>query len=455
MNNILLAIESRQLRYMTATLNVPHRVEVRVGVTAVVGPNGAGKSTLGRIIERGWNITTNRITSPLGRPSVKMIEFADIHSLAGVRADYYQQRYEATMNDDMPTVADVMGSTKIGSDSWQRWCERLSLGDVADKCVNFLSSGELRKLLLINQLMDMPDLLILDNPYIGLDASSRDALNDAFAVMAEAGQSLMLLLPDGDTLPPSVSDVIRMEGLTVGVDYEPIPMPTVELPSPLQRQLAVGDVIRMRNVCVRYGRRVIIDSLDWRVQAGERWLLTGANGSGKSTLLSLVVADNPQGYNNDIELFGRRRGTGESIWDIKRRIGYISPEMQLYFNGGRSTVLSVVAHGLHDTVGEFARLRPGEAEQAMQWLQRSGIAHLAERPFATLSAGEQRMALLARTLIKRPELLILDEPMHGLDAVNRARVRALTEYAATESTLIYVTHDPTETAIVFDGHLQL
>lgn len=435
----LLTIESPELRYMTVRLAVPQPVAVPVGITAVIGPNGAGKSTLGRILERGWNITTNRITSPRGRLNVRMIEFADIHSLAGIRAGYYQQRYEATMNDDMPTVASVIGEERISTDQWRVWSDRLGLKGIDDKCVNFLSSGELRKVLLINQLVDMPDLLILDNPYIGLDADSRKVLNDTFAALGDAGQSVMLLLPEGDIVPEAVSHFLYMDNMTVGVE----------------RDADAQEVIRMRGVTVRYGSRVIIDSIDWCVRRGERWLLTGANGSGKSTLLSLVAADNPQGYNNDIELFGRRRGSGESIWEIKRRIGYISPEMHLYFNGGQSTVLSVVAHGLHDTVGEFTKLREGEADKAMEWLGKCGIAHLADRRFATLSAGEQRMALLARTLIKDPELLILDEPMHGLDARNRERVRTLTEQAAACSTLIYVTHDPSETGISFDGHLSL
>ncbi|MDE6305825.1 MAG: ATP-binding cassette domain-containing protein [Muribaculaceae bacterium] len=435
----LLTIESPELRYMTVRLAVPQPVAVPVGITAVTGPNGAGKSTLGRILERGWNITTNRITSPRGRLNVRMIEFADIHSLAGIRAGYYQQRYEATMNDDMPTVASVIGEERISTDQWRVWSDRLGLKGIDGKCVNFLSSGELRKVLLINQLVDMPDLLILDNPYIGLDADSRKVLNDTFTALGDAGQSVMLLLPEGDIVPEAVSHILYMDNMTVGVE----------------RDADAPEVIRMRGVTVRYGSRVIIDSIDWCVRRGERWLLTGANGSGKSTLLSLVAADNPQGYNNDIELFGRRRGSGESIWEIKRRIGYISPEMHLYFNGGQSTVLSVVAHGLHDTVGEFTKLREGEADKAMEWLEKCGIAHLADRRFATLSAGEQRMALLARTLIKNPELLILDEPMHGLDARNRARVRTLTERAAAGSTLIYVTHDPSETGISFDGHLRL
>ena len=181
--------------------------------------------------------------------------------------------------------------------------------------------------------------------------------------------------------------------------------------------------------------------MSWTIRNGECWALFGPNGSGKSTLLSLVHADNPQGYSNDITLFDRRRGSGESIWDIKRRIGYISPEMHLYFNGG-GDIKTIVAQGLNDTVGLFCQVKPQQMERAMQWLKMLHIEHLADRRFNTLSSGEQRMVLLARTFIKRPQLLILDEPLHGLDATRKRSIRAIINHlvARDKITLIYVTH---------------
>lgn len=439
----LLTIESRELRHRTQLLQNPQPTIVYEGITAVTGPNGSGKSTLGHILEKGWNIATNRITSTRGKLNVRMLEFNDIHSLTGFRADYYQQRYEATMNDGIPTVADVMGD-KLNSPQWVEWARLLDLHGAEQKHVNFLSSGELRKLLIINQLMDLPDLLILDNPYIGLDTQSRMALDTAIRKVAEAGTSVMLLIPDCHHMPDYVEHELHMQDGTIGASWtEPTSHAITSLPGKAPKQLH-GPVVELNDCSVTLGGRTVLSHVNWVVNSGDTWALTGPNGSGKSTLLSLITADNPQAYRCDIKLFGHKRGSGESIWDIKRRIGYVSPEMHAYFNGGASTVESIVAHGLHDTVGEFTRITDSQLALTRQWLQLMQINHLAQRRFNTLSAGEQRLTLITRTFIKRPPLLILDEPLHGLDAAARQRVEAVTALMARESTLIYITHNPDE-----------
>ena len=360
------------------------------------------------------------------------------------------------MNDEVPTVAELMGD-RIATERWAELTERLHLHDVETKRVNFLSSGELRKLLIINLLFDLPDVLILDNPYIGLDADSRTLLNDTIVEIAARGVSVILLLCNPVDIIPSTTAVIPIDKMTIGepfmvagdveaareriaglfdysIDIEDLPDMTPEKED--------FDVMFSLNHCqVKYGRRVILEDVSWTVRSGECWSLTGPNGSGKSTLLSLVHADNPQGYSNDITLFDRRRGSGESIWDIKRRIGYVSPEMHLYFSDAGS-VASVVAQGLNDTVGCFKMVKDHQMELAMKWLKALKIEHLAERRFNTLSAGEQRIALLARTFIKHPQLLILDEPLHGLDAARKRVIRRIINQLVARYgiTLIYVTH---------------
>jgi len=429
---------------MRSNLRNPEPTVIREGITAVTGPNGAGKSLLGRIIERGWNFATNRITSPRGKLKIRMVEFSDIHSLAGCRAGYYQQRYESSMNDAMPTVSDVIGRDLTASAGWRQLTEAFNLHDAKHKRINFLSSGELRKILIINQLLDLPDLLILDNPFIGLDAPSRTALAGTLRAIPDSGTSVMLLTPDNDI--DFADHHITVNAGTVGATPpEPTPhgAPAGTLPGHAPQPYS-GTVVELDNCSVAYGNRTIISDLDWTVRAGETWALTGPNGSGKSTLLSLIAADNPQAYRNRITLFGRRRGTGESIWDIKRRIGYVSPEMHMYFNGGLSTVESIVAHGLHDTVGEFTRISESERKLAREWLGALDMTAIADRPFNALSAGEQRLTLLARTFVKRPQLLILDEPLHGLDATNRQRVGEIVDRMTSDSTTIYVTHNPCE-----------
>ena len=197
----------------------------------------------------------------------------------------------------------------------------------------------------------------------------------------------------------------------------------------------------MHHVTVRYGSRTILNDINWTICQGEHWALSGPNGSGKSTLLSLICADNPQGYACDISLFGRQRGTGETIWDIKRRIGYVSPEMHRSYQRNLPAI-QVVASGLKDTVGLYFRPNEQEREQCRQVMRLFAIGDLEQRSFLTLSGGEQRLVLLARAFVKSPDLLILDEPMHGLDDHNSEMVKAIiNDYCSKpENTLIMVSH---------------
>lgn len=453
----MIELVSDILQYQGVKLQNPHHVVIPDGITVVIGPNGSGKSTLGRIIEKGWNICTNKLKCEQNKPIIRSIEFYDIHSLAGFSTAYYQQRYESMMNDDVPTVASVIGD-KTTTQRWKHLCDRLRLYDIEDKCLNFLSSGELRKLLIINLLFDLPDVLILDNPYIGLDSASRKMLDDTIEEIASHGVSVIMLLCNAVDIPKYTTTVIPIKDLSIGLpikrqsDIDTLRQSmiylfdyAINLESLPHRYAATSkevDVVMNLNKCnVRYGKRTILNEVEWTVKAGECWALAGPNGSGKSTLLSLVYADNPQGYINDITLFDRRRGTGETIWDIKSRIGYISPEMHLYFNS-MSDVQSMVAQGLNNTIGDFRCLKPAQLAEAMRWLKLLHIDHLANRRFNTLSTGEQRLALLARTFIKQPELLILDEPLHGLDMARKRSVRAIINHlvARDKLTLIYVTH---------------
>ena len=200
-------------------------------------------------------------------------------------------------------------------------------------------------------------------------------------------------------------------------------------------------IVDLNKVSIRYGERTILKELDWTVKCGEKWALSGENGAGKSTLLSLVCADNPQSYACDISLFGRKRGSGESIWEIKKHIGYVSPEMHRAYLKNLSAI-DIVASGLHDSIGLYKKPRPEDRDTCLWWMDIFGIADLADSNFLQLSSGEQRMVLLARAFVKDPELLILDEPLHGLDMVNRRLVKDVIEAFCQrkDKTMIMVTH---------------
>ncbi len=192
---------------------------------------------------------------------------------------------------------------------------------------------------------------------------------------------------------------------------------------------------------VRYEDRVILRDINWTVRAGESWALLGPNGSGKTTLLSLILGDNPQVYDNDIVVFGKQRGSGESVWEIKRRIGWVSPELHLHFDDG-ATCFEVAASGFYDTVGLFQTPSRRRRTTVLEWLAEFQVLEFAEYPLCALSTGLQRMVLLVRALVKRPQLLVLDEPCQGLDGANRdVFLRAVDKLIRNgKGTTIYVTH---------------
>lgn len=455
---------SQKLYYTGVMLSNPSPTDIVRGINVVIGANGSGKSTLGNILERGWNFRTNVITSPEGKPTVRKIEFSDIHSLSGLKVEYYQQRYEATMNDEVPTVAEVMGD-KTATAKWEELTALFHLNGVEERKINYLSSGELRKLLIINALIDPVDVLILDNPYIGLDEASRKILNEAIDALNANGITTVLLVANPVDIHPHVTQVIPMQNLTIlppiteisslkwvqqavmhlfdyAVNIADIPLPPSVDNEPVEVVMKITDGV------VNYGSRRILENLDWEVKDGQCWGLSGPNGSGKSTLLSLICADNPQAYSNDITLFDRRRGTGESIWDIKRRIAFVSPEQSLHFHPA-GDVATIVAQGLNDTTGVFVQLKPGQKELAEQWLRLLHIEHLAPRSINTLSGGEKQMVMLARAFIKQPRLMIFDEPLHGLDYARARAARAIINHFAARSrasqgkyplSLIFVSH---------------
>lgn len=326
-----------------------------------------------------------------------------------------------------------------------------------DKPVILLSSGELRKFQLTKTLLTNPRVLIMDNPFIGLDAEARRQLHDFLGLLASRGTvSIILVQSKSDDIPDFITHVVEVKDMRVGerktlAEYRAglAPMPPHVLD--LERADAIRalpdevpgteSIVEFRNVNIRYGRRTILEDLTLSVRNGEHWALSGENGAGKSTLLSIVCADNPQAYANDITLFGHRRGRGESIWDIKRHIGYISPEMHRAFQRDLPS-LHVVASGLSDMTGLYRQPKAEQTDRCLFWMKIFGVDHLADRTFLKLSSGEQRLVLLARAFVKDPSLLILDEPLHGLDLHNRRMVKDIIEVFCRRpgKTLIMVTH---------------
>ena len=449
--------ESPRLGYGNVEISDTHGKGIPGGITAIIGNNGSGKTTLGTILEKGRYAYGNRLRFRQPDAKVKMLSFTDIHTLSGMEVQYFAQRMESTMNDLVPTVSDILGD-RINSGAWERLSRNLALHDVADKKINYLSSGELRKLIIINALVSSPDILVLDNPYIGLDASSRKELDETFLMLRDEGTSVVLLVCDPSEIPAFTDYVLpinecslgnlmtlpafmeKEKGDTISL-HKQIPLP----PKPINNLSDFDIAFSIRDGHIRYGDRQILKDFNWTVRKGERWVLTGPNGSGKSLLLSMICADNPQGYANDITLFDMKRGSGESIWEIKDHIGYVSPEMQLFFRSS-SSVEEIIVQGMRRSLNLYGKPSPEELTIASGWMTLLNISHLAKRNFRNLSAGEQRLVLVARAMVRQPELLILDEPLHGLDPANKERIKDVinTLVEANDSTLIFVTHYTSE-----------
>ena len=442
-------------------------------ITAIVGRNGSGKTQY-----------VEQLRKKLASDRVRYIAFSDSYGPNVDNQYYLQLRWnQHDIDHETPTVGDLLHSAYLlaGEDTEERRLMKEQLyhlfhmDDFLDKYIITLSSGELRKFQLTKTLFANPKWLIMENPFIGLDAETREQLKELLYLLGtKRDMEIILVLAKTDDIPEYVTDILEIDHNGKHrsyVTYESYKAVQPSIPPhvlPQEKQEAILSlpytdnnynchrVVEMHHVSIRYGERTILRDLDWTILNGERWALSGQNGSGKSTLLSLVCADNPQSYACDITLFDRPRGSGETIWDIKRHIGYVSPEMHRSYKRNLPAI-RIVASGLMDSIGLYAVPDKKDYDKCRWWLDIFGIAHLADRPFLQLSSGEQRLVLLARAFVKDPQLLILDEPLHGLDLWNRRLAKDVIETFCQRQgkTLIMVTHYQEELPNVITHQLYL
>jgi molybdate transport system ATP-binding protein len=410
-------------------------ISFEVGVNdclAIVGPMGSGKTTLakalsGRLFRKGevWF---------QGSFVLYVAQQHHFKNRSNISEFYLQQRFNSSDSDDSYTVQEELGELDVAE-----YMTMFKLDGLLYKPLLQLSNGENKRLQIVKALGQRPDWLLLDNPYLGLDIAGRAVLSAGLSQLHAKGIRFILFLSGGD-IPEFVNRVYtlpKVEALNSRLKAGVINY----IPSFQRGDLEGSSIVSLRNVTIRYGSKTILDQFSWTINRGERWVLKGPNGAGKSTLLSLITADNPQSYAQDITLFARKRGTGESIWDIKRNIGYVSPEMHLYFKE-TGNAFAVVASGLFDLLGVTRKVNEQQTEQVDACLAMFGLGYLRDRPFHTLSTGEQKMILIARAFVKNPPLLILDEPCQGLDP---EQVEVLKEVinaiaASSDMTLIFVSH---------------
>jgi molybdate transport system ATP-binding protein len=483
----------------------------------IIGETGSGKSMLAKTICRQVPILQGHIhyyfdeadEPPQGRPYLNqnealILSYETHRDFLNQYAGYHQARWQSFEGEDAPSVASLLSIHSLQSRSPFEIRPRLEneaahqqkrdyavgllkLDGLLDRRIHTLSHGESRKVFLARLMMQAPRLLILDDPYVGLDSETRQHLSEGIEALMAAGDPKILWVGSRiEEIPPSIDHLLVVRGHRAAVQGEreqvinsaeykasfclPSTKNSHTESSPafraavqryagtIKKVLAPesGALIEMADVAVSYGDVQVLSDISWTVRQGERWRLVGANGAGKTTLLSLILADNPQSYANTIRLFGKDRGSGESVWEIKHNIGWVSPEQQIYYSR-TALCVEMVCSGFFDSAGLYREPTAEQTAAARQWMSALDIETLAGSPFTSLSTGQQRLVLLARALVKDPALLILDEPCQGLDSAHCRDFIGLVDQLCKQLpiTLIYVSHHPEEMPAATTHQLKL
>ncbi|KEO71790.1 ATP-binding cassette domain-containing protein [Anditalea andensis] len=449
---------------------------------ALVGQSGSGKTSLLKTIAGRYNVVNGSIAHHYYKEYLQTHQqkegvFTSRHLIAEVGQKhnfrnlstnlsnfYFQQRYNTTQAADAPLVASYLSAVADAASTegywdYERVISTFQLEPLLQIELIKLSNGETKRLLMATALLKNPLLLLLDNPLTGLDIQTRTDFDNLIAAIAASGITIIMTSSPTE-VPAAITHVAILEKGTITAtnprsDYRPDRISTIPVFTPeageleallsLHKMHTFQSIVRMEDVSVSYGKKQVLQNINWQVLPGERWALLGQNGAGKSTLLSLINGDNPQAYSKKLFLFDKKRGSGESIWDIKSKIGFVSPELYQYFPS-HNTCLQVVESGCYDTLGLFRKSKADNADLALRWMRLLGIEKEANIPLKNVSASSQRLSLLARALIKNPPLLILDEPCQGLDQHQQQRFIHLldTLCRSSDTTLVYVTHYPEE-----------
>ena len=316
----------------------------------------------------------------------------------------------------------------------------------SERKLTTFSSGEQKKMYLKYCLTQMVNYIVFDNPLDHLDHDSRLSFLVELEKLATSIIIIHIVNRKNDLLP-FIENNKQVSATTfslhpISLDSVAEPLSKTEIPNSIAYEHYEGPIlIEMKRVSVSYLDRKIVTAIDWVIKKGEFWQLIGPNGSGKSTILSLITGDNSKGYGQELYLFGRKKGSGESVWDIKKQIGYFSNAVAISYQGSH-TLEEMILSGFFDSVGLYIQPTAYQKKMAQQWLTVSEIAHLKNEKYKQLTVGQQRLALIIRAVVKHPPLLILDEPLEGLDDQNANRVIQLINILNRETSMaiVYVSH---------------
>ena len=437
----------------------------------IVGANGAGKSALAAVLCGLGDISSGSIQGIPPRVGIVSSE---------TQAELIAQELKKDNADIMDVLSqgtpacEILAQDCANSELKNQLVKNFGFEPLMSRALRKLSSGETRKLMLIKALASEPDLLVLDEPFSGLDANSIAIAQQHLELLADS-VPMVFVLNRLDQCPDFISNIafVKNGRLHLTIDrrdevaranlYKLLHLKATDLevpPADSHDATPALDpeqpLVRLRNVAIRYTDVEIFSDLNWTIEPNQHWQLSGANGSGKTSLLSLITGDHPQCYNNDIQVFGYQRGSGESIWQIKQFIGFVSSALHWDYRVNIS-IRDVIISGFYDSIGLYAKSTLSQQLIADQWLALLAMSEHAQQPFKELSYGDQRLLLIARAMVKQPPLLILDEPCLGLDEMNRQLVIALIEKicAGQGTSVIYVNHHPEDKIDGIDNYFVL
>jgi len=448
-------------QFKTQNLNIEYWSIEHGQCWAVLGRNGSGMKHLAQALLDQQLLPEN------DQSTFCLISFEEQQA-------FYEEELKKDDTDFMDrldpgtTVRTLLNAT----DDEIKSLKFLNLDNILDRGYRLLSSGESRKALLAQALLTKPDYLILDEPYDSLDKQSKADLIQFFSNLSQKGNTqLIFLLNELSEISDwhshvailekseliaqgNQEEVLGNQDLHTLLDFEASKLPP--WPESLDNYQAAKPIVALTNAKVSYGETIIFKDINLRINPGEHTLLTGPNGSGKSTLLHLITGDHPQSYGNDIKVLGFKRSSGESIWQLKKQIGIVSPELHRNYRVSGSA-LEITLSGFFDSIGLYEAATPLQISHAKHWLALVGLDHKSSISFKALAYGEQRLVLIARALVKQPALLICDEPTQGLDQINRHRFLYFLEHLSSQkqTTVIMASHRDDEHLSLFKHHLQL
>jgi molybdate transport system ATP-binding protein len=438
---------------------------------AIIGTGGAGKSALAATLAGAGELTSGTVCGLFENVGIVSLESqAELIDRERLRDD---SDITDKVSDGTP-VSEMLDEVSVDADLLTKLVDIFGLAPLLNRGFRKLSTGETRKLLITRALTSKPAMVIIDGPFEGLDAQTVPLLSDILRSVS-VKTPLLLVINRLDELPEFVSHVAYLEkGRLVSVtetcdkaaldliaQHFHLKTSKISIPDAIPGETvseldSTEPLVNIRNASIRYIDNLVFEKLDWRIEARQHWQLTGPNGSGKTCLLNLITGDHPQCYSNDIFVCGYQRGSGESIWDIKQHIGYVSSALQWDYRVSISC-RNVIISGFYDSIGLYVTATDLQIEIANQWLAVLGLCDHASQPFKQCSYGDQRLLLIARAMVKHPHLLILDEPCFGLDELSRQLVLALIEKicSGSETTVIYVNHHAEDHIAGIDNYLAL